>query len=434
MLPCIKIKKLPDTFNNEHSLFLKYKFKLMTTLTPIEPKQRIEILDILRGFALMGIVFNNMLYFSGYSFMPYDKIKHLMDFQLNEKIYYSIDILITGKFYTLFSILFAVGFYIQTEKYNNDLTTFLKTYRRRVFILLIIGLIHSLIWYGDILLTYSIIAFILILFRNVKRKNLIRWSLFFLFFPLIIDLALLPFSEPMGSVSSKNTAAVAHIHYPDMTADAVISTFQNGSIAEILFLNIHNFVWKYLGYIPSGRLFTILGIFLFGYYLASIDFFTEKTKSTSLLLSSLLIGLLATFSAKILDGNSFQFPPTLSNILYKFLLVAGQIFMCVFYIISIFKISQTSIGKRVLKRLIPMGRMALSNYLFQTFLMILVFYNFGFNLIGKIGLIPTAGIAILILALQIILSNIRLQYYRFGPFEWIWRSLTYKNRINNRYI
>jgi len=401
----------------------------MTTHTPIEPKQRIEILDILRGFALLGIIFNNMLYFSGYSFMPFENLKQIIAFQLNEKIYDFLDIIVTAKFYTLFSILFAVGFYIQFNKYKNDSTNFLKTYRRRIFILFIIGLIHSLIWYGDILLTYSIIAFILILFRNVKTKNLFRWSLFFILLPLLIDLAFLPFSPSLDTISPENTASVAHVQYPDMTAEVVINTFQNGSVAEIFFLNIHNIAWKYLSYIPSGRLFTILGIFLLGYYLASIDFFIKKTKSTFLLISSLFIGLLTTISAKLLGGSSLQFPPTFSNILYKLLLVAGQIFMCTFYITSIFKILQTSIGKRALKQLIPMGRMALSNYLFQTIIMIIVFYNFGFNLIGRLGLFPITGIAILILVLQIIFSNIWLRHYRFGPFEWIWRSLTYKKRI-----
>ena len=404
----------------------------MTTLTPIEPKQRIEILDILRGFALLGIIFNNMLYFSCYSFMPFENLKQIIDFQLNEKIYDFLDIIVTAKFYTLFSILFAVGFYIQFNKYKNDSTNFLKTYRRRIFILFIIGLIHSLIWYGDILLTYSIIAFILILFRNVKSKNLFRWSLLFILFPLLFDLALLPFSQSLNTINPENTASVAHVQYPDMAAEAVINTFQNGSITEIFFLNIHNIAWKYLSYIPSGRLFTILGIFLLGYYFASIDFFTKKTKSTFLLIFSLFIGLLATISAKLLGGSSLQFPPTFSNILYKLLLVAGQIFMCTFYITSIFKIFQSSIGKRALKQLIPMGRMALSNYLFQTIIMIIVFYNFGFNLIGRLGLFPITGIAILILVLQIIFSNIWLRHYRFGPFEWIWRSLTYKKWIKIR--
>lgn len=406
----------------------------MTTLKPIEPKQRIEILDILRGFALLGIIFNNMLYFSGYSFMPFDNLKQITNFPLNEYLYSFLDFIIRAKFYTLFSILFAIGFYIQFNKYKENSIDFLKTYRRRIFILFIIGFIHSLIWFGDILFTYSIIAFILILFRDAKTKNILRWALFFILLPLLFDLTVFPFVHAPDMISAENTAAAAHVNYPDMAPEVVINTFRNGTITELFFLNIHNIVWKYLSYIPSGGLLKILGIFLLGYYLASIGFFTEKTKSIFLLIFSLIIGLLATISSKILGGSVYQFPPTLPNILYKFLLSAGQIFMCIFYITSIFKITQTSIGKKVLNHLIPVGRMALSNYLFQTFIMIIIFYNFGFNLIGRIGLIPITGIVVSILVLQIIFSNIWLRYFRFGPFEWIWRSLTYWQRqpmINN---
>lgn len=124
----------------------------MKTFAPIEPKQRIEILDILRGFALLGIIFNNMQYLSGYAFTPFDTLKEIINFKLNEDVYHLLDIIITAKFYTLFSFLFATGFYIQLSKHTEDSTDFLKTYRRRLFILLVIGAVHSLIWFGDILL------------------------------------------------------------------------------------------------------------------------------------------------------------------------------------------------------------------------------------------------------------------------------------------
>lgn len=209
----------------------------MTNNQPIEPKHRIEILDILRGFALIGIIFMNMGFFSGYVFMPFDDLKQITNFQLDEKVYSFLDIIVTGKFYTLFSILFAVGFYIQYNKNKQNSINFLNTYRRRLFILLLIGVLHSSIWFGDILLMYSIFGFILILFRNVNSKNLFRWSLFFLLFPLLMDLSLLPFSEGMRAANPENTVAVAHIQYPDITPEEVISTFQNGSIADIFFLN-----------------------------------------------------------------------------------------------------------------------------------------------------------------------------------------------------
>ena len=401
----------------------------MKTFTPIEPKQRIEILDILRGFALLGIIFNNMQYLSGYAFTPFDTLKQIINFQFNEDVYHFLDIIITAKFYTLFSFLFATGFYIQLSKHTEDSTDFLKTYRRRLFILLVLGAVHSLIWFGDILFSYAIIGFILILFRNVKSKNLFRWSICILLLPFLIDLVLLPFFQTPATISFNTTTSMVHVNYPDMTPEAVINTYQNGSVADIFLLNFHNLVWKYMGYFPSGQYFILFGIFLFGYYLASIGFFTEKSKPIVLLVISLIIGLLATFSARIIGGSLYRWPPTLANILFKFLLLIGQIFMCISYITCIYKIVQTSIGKRILKYLIPMGRMALSNYLFQTIIMIVIFFNFGFNLFGRIGLIQTMGIAILILAIQIIFSNIWLKHFRFGPFEWLWRSLTYKKRI-----
>lgn len=405
----------------------------MGTLAPIEPKQRLEILDVLRGFAMLGIIFNNMLFFSAYVFAPYGALKKMVDFQLSESIYRFLNVVITAKFYTLFSILFAVGFYIQFNARKEDAAGFMKTYRRRILILFVMGTVHGLIWSGDILFTYALIAFIMILFRNVRPANLIRWALFFLLLPLLIDLALLPFFGNTGAVGAVNAAATAHMNFPDMAPEMVIHTFQYGTIGEIFDLNVHNLVWKHLSYIPSGGYPKFLGIFLLGYYLAATGFFTKKTKSTWLVVASFFIGFAATVSAEMLGGSSYQFPPSLPNILYKFLFLTGQIAVCFFYMTSIFKILQTSMGKRIFKPLIAVGRMALSNYLFQTIVMITVFYNFGFNLVGRIGLLPTAGIAILVLAMEIVFSNVWLRHFRFGPFEWLWRCLTYKKKIRIRY-
>jgi len=155
----------------------------MKTFTPTEPKLRIEILDILRGFALLGIIFNNMQYLSGYAFTPFDTLKQIVNFQQNEDLYHLLDILVTAKFYTLFSFLFATGFFIQLSRHTEESADFLKIYRRRLWILLVIGALHGLIWFGDILLSYAIIGFILILFRNVKQKNLLRWSICILLLP-----------------------------------------------------------------------------------------------------------------------------------------------------------------------------------------------------------------------------------------------------------
>jgi uncharacterized protein len=112
---------------------------LMQTFAPIDPKQRIEILDILRGFALLGIIFNNMLYLSGYAFTHFATLIQIVDFQSNEHLYHLLDIIITAKFYTLFSFLCATGFYVQLSRHTDDSNEYLKVYHRRLFILLILG-------------------------------------------------------------------------------------------------------------------------------------------------------------------------------------------------------------------------------------------------------------------------------------------------------
>ncbi|WP_405296828.1 DUF418 domain-containing protein [Algibacter sp. Ld11] len=405
----------------------------MSFKTPIDPNKRIAIIDILRGFALLGIIFMNMSFFSGYMFIPFEELKQISNFGLDEKLYNLLAIAVTGKFYTIFSILFAVGFYIQFNKNRDSTIHFLKTYRRRLFILLIIGILHTLFWYGDILLTYSVFGFILILFRNVKSKNLLRWSLFFLCVPFFLDFALLPFTEALLKINPPSTApSIAHVSYPDISNSDVINTFREGSIVEIFMLNIHNFIWKNLAYIPSGGYFKFLGIFLLGYYLASVDFFKKASKPTGLILAILISGIMITIASKLLGGNPYGVP-TLQNIRYKFLTLVAQLLMSISYIMTIIKIAQNVIGKRILEYLIPVGRMALSNYIIQTVLMVVIYYNLGFGLFGKTGLISTFIIAIIIVVFQIILSNMWLKYYRFGPLEWVWRSLTYKKWIKIRH-
>jgi uncharacterized protein len=397
----------------------------MTSLLPIDPKRRIDILDVLRGFALLGILFNNILYFSGYTFQPFDELRKNPTFLLDEQLYHFLDIVITAKFYTLFSVLFAVGFYLQLSKHTSDASDFLKTYRRRLFILLSFGVLHSLFWSGDILLMYSLIGFVLILFRNIKKENLFRLALLFILLPTIMDLALLPFTHTSGTVQAYS----AHTTYPDMTPAAVMDVFKNSGVLDIFYLNFHNLVWKWIAFIPSGRLVTMFGIFVLGYYLASINFFEEKVRSIKLLFLGLVAGLSTTLLAMTMDGNPYQFPPTLTNSLYKLSLVAGQIFICLFYVVSIARLLQTTSGKKVLFYLKPVGRMALTNYIFQSLICVFIFYNFGLNLIGQLGLVYVVCIAIGVLVFEIILSNLWLHYFTFGPLEWVWRSLTYRRRI-----
>lgn len=394
-------------------------------LQPIDPKKRIDILDVLRGFALMGILFNNILYFSGYAYLPFEKLRQFPTFKLDEAIYHLLDVIITAKFYTLFSILFAIGFYLQYSKSKEDPARALGYYRRRLCILLLFGILHSLFWSGDILLMYAIIGFIVILFRNINKEKLLKLSMLIIFLPSLISLALSPFFSPAAAPQ----AALAHATYPDMTPDALMNIFQHGDIPEIFVLNLHNLLWKWLSYIPTGRLLITFGIFLFGYYLGVTNFLAEKARSYRLWILSLVIGLSTTLTAVIMGGNPYAIPPNFPDSIHNTLLTVGQLSLCMFYITSIVHLMEIPRARSVLNYLKPVGRMALTNYLSQSLICVILFYNFGFNLIGKLGWSYIVIIAVSILAFQVILSNLWLRYFRFGPLEWAWRSLTYRRRI-----
>lgn len=404
----------------------------MENIKPVDPKMRIDILDILRGFALLGIIFNNIQYFSGYTFIPFSTLKLFTHYNLNEWIYHFLDIIVTAKFYTLFSILFAVGFYLQYSKYREEASAFLKTYRRRLFILLLIGIVHSLVWFGDILFLYAVVGFILILFRNVKSKNLLKFSVFFFILPFLLNFLFMLFYKGPGPAGEEIIQSIAHSNFPGKAPDSIVNTFVNGNIFDLFSQNIFLLKWKWMGYIPSGRLFVTLGIFLLGYYLGSIQFFKKRPVSLSLVAGSFLIGFFFTLAAYGRGGDIHMFPSNPSNELFRLLILVGHIFMCFFYILLIFRINQHKFGKTILHYLKPVGRMALTNYFMQTLICKLLFCNFGFDLICRTEFLYAVIMVITILVFQIIFSNLWLSYYRFGPLEWAWRSLTYKKMVRIR--
>ena len=373
----------------------------------------------------MGILFNNILFFSGYTYQPFDQLTRNPTYLLDERLYYFLDIVVTAKFYTLFSILFAFGFYLQLNRHTNDIPAFLKTYRRRLFILVIIGILHSLFWSGDILLLYALVGFLLMALRNTKRKNLLRLAIFFLLLSSVFDLVFAPFVQTEGSTHSD----LAHTTFPDMSPSEVMRVFQDGTWQDIFLLNIHNLTWKWASYVPSGRIFTVLGTFLLGYFLGTVTFFNEKVKSSRLLVLGLAFGLSTTIIAQQIGGSPYRFPPTSSDTLYKFLWIVGQLSLSLFYMSFIARVFDTTSGRKVLVYLEPVGRTALTNYVCQSIVSVAIFYNFGMNLFGRIGLAQIIMIAVGILLVQVVMSNLWLHYYRYGPLEWAWRSLTYRRRI-----
>src|SRR5204863_1582781 len=155
-----------------------------TEIGPVQQAERIELLDALRGLAVCGILIGNMQWFSGYGMMPpaleaqaplTDQIVHLL-----------VHFLIEGKFYSIFSFLFGFGFALQIARAEERDDTNASLFKRRLFWLLVIGLLHAyLLWAGDILSIYAVMGFLLILFRRKTDSALLKWALVLLVIPIL---------------------------------------------------------------------------------------------------------------------------------------------------------------------------------------------------------------------------------------------------------
>src|SRR5262249_763326 len=135
---------------------------------PIADSERADVLDALRGFALLGIFISHIPDFSGHSFMTPAERSGLDYFGVDGAPGAIQDFLIRGKFYSLFSLLFGIGFAVQLESASRRGANFTRHFARRLAVLFVIGLVHASLWYGDILKDYALIGFLLILSRRLK--------------------------------------------------------------------------------------------------------------------------------------------------------------------------------------------------------------------------------------------------------------------------
>ncbi|NPD45367.1 DUF418 domain-containing protein [Lentimicrobium sp. S6] len=392
-----------------------------TKQSPTKGKNRVEAIDALRGFAVLGILLANIMSFSGVRFLPFTEIKLWPSFETDLMIYKLIGIFVDTKFYTIFSLLFGIGFYFQFHKNRNNQAEFMPIYYRRLGFLILFGAIHSFFWSGDILMIYAFVGFLFTLFRNLKPKQLFTVSALAFMMPLLIDIFMLMW-KPGFMNPEKSLALKTHL---DIEPTQLVEPFMNGSFWEVTKMNWHNLLWRWFDLLPSGRPFKLLSLFILGYYLMYTGYFQEKAHSVKRLVIYSILGLGLTLLSKQVGGSMGQFPSTWNDILYKFLFSFGQINMAFAYISIITILYKTKIGENMMSGLKFAGRMSFTSYLSHTFFGILIFYPYALGYFGKITLWQAEIIAVIIFILQVYLAKLWLKYYTFGPLEWLWRSLTY---------
>jgi len=389
---------------------------------PIVARERIEVIDILRGFTIFGILLVNMPLYGWPNWGPLRAMRaQLPGGPVDEAASLFLWLFAEDKFYPLLSFLFGVGFSIQLARLAAPATQFLSVYRRRLLALLLIGLVHGFfLWSGDILVRYALMGFLLLPLRARSQKTILVFAIALLLIPIV----LLPVQRDV------HERWFAHIVGSDADYKALwnesLRTYAHGTFAEISLERARAVVWS-LSW-PISWL-QILGLFLIGLYAGRREFFQKLQTYLSFIRKALWWTLVLGVVGMLFRAGVFKLPellgPYLSGLGEEGLETIGNLALSFFYASALILLAQRHAWKSRLAPLAAVGRMALSNYLFQSLVCTTLFYNFGLGLFGKVG--PAAGLALsfAIYSVQVPLSLWWLRRFRFGPMEWVWRSLTY---------
>lgn len=380
---------------------------------------RIHIIDAIRGLAILGILFANIQSWSGYKYIPLEDIAELpfyhLDTLFNQLHYWLVD----GKFYAIFSMLFGAGFGIQYLKNHENEAPFLRKYRRRLGFLLLFGVAHALLWSGDILTLYALLAFVLVMLRGTPYERLLPLALVLLCFFALPQVLVLSFGETRAIAP-----VLAHKTYVDMAPQVLTESLGAGSWSDVFATNLHNLYWRWLDFLPNGRISRVLGLFVLGYYLSRSGFFVNTIYSRRRLLLYLVLGLVATAASRHMGTNISRWAVSGQDVMMKLILVTGQVFLAMAYMGLLAQVFRHGWGETLLYPLTLVGRMAFTSYLLQSVIGVTLFYGVGFGLWGTFGLAQLWLLALCIYASQVVFCSIWLRYFKQGPVEWFWACLT----------
>lgn len=399
-------------------------------------KDRAEILDILRGIALLGICLANYPVFSLYVFQKPEVKAAMPTAAIDHWLAYFHFAFIDGKFYTLFSLLFGIGFSVILLKKGNDSNRRLSLFYRRLVVLLLIGLAHALLlWEGDILVLYALIGMFLPLFRNVSDKNLIIIWAILIFSPVLLDLFRGLTNNKFNPANFFERKAIETGNFYGITDNNYRNWHAVHSDYTSMFnANKVNFFWRWEGLLNSNRIPKVLGMFLLGFYAGRKMIYTRLAENRLLLLKvqrwGFAIGLPFSLAHAYVELNNIGKGPIelLHSVFYAFSVVplslAYTATICLWYL--------KPAGQRRLQIFAAPGRMALTNYILQTVIAIFIFYGVGMGLGAKTGAFYVFLISIGVYIFEMIFSHVWLKYFQYGPLEWIWRQLTYGKRLRLR--
>lgn len=384
---------------------------------PTTERQRHVILDALRGLALMGIALANFPEFALWTFLSSEQQAAMPTAYIDEIVRFQQYLVVDGKFYSIFSILFGIGFSLIMERHG------LRLFVRRMLILVIIGFLHLMfIWSGDILLLYAVGGLLLTLMIGLSDKSLFILALSLIMIPVGLDALIefggFDFPEPFYQAwwNKAEALGINEANFASWLRDAN----SYGQMFAFLIQGAYERLWEF---VEGHRLPKVVGLFILG-YLASKHRLYARLQDLPLwkaLYWNVSIGLPTSLLYAWSATSGHPWGLTVHSLLYA----VSVIPLAIVFIIGICLLYLQSPKSVVFRWLAAPGRMALSCYISHSLIGILLFYGLGFGLGTSLGLVYIELIALVVFFIQIIVCRIWLNYFRFGPLEWLWRMLTY---------
>jgi len=392
-------------------------------LRPVAPGERIPALDLLRGWAMFGVLWANLNWGYYGTREPVTGLDHALS--------WTQQWMLDGRFYSLLTLLFGIGFGIQLTRADLQAVDLRSMYYRRTAALLVIGIVHgTLIYHGDILTLYALVAFALVMFRTASTKRTLVAALLLFF---------------IGTLIVREAMFLSGLRFwmPDSAGESA-AVYAHGSWLQIESARIGGYLQK-LGRFGLVLYVTILASFLVGLWSVKSGYVRrvfDEPRSTRRLLAVALGATAIGYAMSHWLGTvwphtqapadyipAFPFPYFQLNMLrmlvlgpfYEATVVGGAVASaCVLLLIW-----QRPRGKRLLRPLAATGRMALTTYLTQSIVCTLLFYSYGLGWYGSVGFTGMLLINLILFGFQMAASTWWLARFRYGPAEWLWRTLTY---------
>lgn len=398
----------------------------MTLTTPVPEVvpvtgERMDVLDAVRGVAVLGILFVNIESLSGWGFVSPEERASLPLAAWDDEMMFLVGVLVEAKFYALFSLLFGVGYAVFVNRAQMRGAEARRLFKRRLVGLLLIGLIHTLlIWFGDILVTYAILGFGLLPFLRKDDRTLLRWAAILFLLPAVLYLA----AAAVALAIPAGQAPVPGGPMPPVLASAV-DAFAAGSYIQVVEGNAVFTAANLLRRVGLMFFPRVFAMFLIGFYIGRRGLLTHVSEQRRLFQRVALWGAVVGLPLSLVGhaiperlgvAGGIAVDGVANSIAIPSLTLAYGAGLCLIF----------ARFRGLMRAFAAPGRMALSNYLLQSVAGVIAFYGIGFGWFGRLSMASALAVSVAFFVVQMILSRLWLERAAFGPAEWLWRMFTYR--------